>query len=53
MKVYYCTNIYEGKVYDIYCEKFPNGSYDLATKEARYIGLVSEVLYAKYIKKKL
>ena len=52
MKVYYCTNIYEGKVYDIYCEKFPNGSYDLATKEARYIGLVSEVLSAKYIKKK-
>lgn len=34
MKVYYCTNVYEGKVYDIYCEKFPDGRYDLTTNEA-------------------
>ena len=50
MKVYYCTNVYEGKVYDIYCEKFLDGRYDLTTSEARYVGLVSEVPYAKYIK---
>ena len=49
MKVYYCTNIYDGKVYDLYCEKFPDGRYDLTTIEARYKGLLSEVIYAKYI----
>lgn len=50
MKYYYCTNVYDGKVYDIYCEKFPDGRYNLQTKEARFVGLVSEVPYAKYIK---
>lgn len=48
-KVYYCTTIVDGKVYDVYCEKFPNGSYNLMTKEARYVGTVSDVPYAKYI----
>jgi hypothetical protein len=49
VKVYYCTTIVDEKVYDVYCEKLPDGRYDLTTKEARYVGTVSEVPYAKYI----
>lgn len=51
IKVYYCTTIVDGKVYNVYCEKFPDGRYDLTTKEARYAGNVSDVPYAKYISK--
>ena len=51
VKVYYCTTIVDGKVYDVYCEKFPDGRYDLTTKETRYVGTVSDVPYAKYIGK--
>ena len=51
IKVYYCTTIVDGEVYDVYCEKFPDGRYDLTTKEARYVGTVLDVPYAKYISK--
>jgi hypothetical protein len=49
VKVYYCTTIVDEKVYDVYCEKLPDGRYDLTTKEARYVWTMSEVPYAKYI----
>lgn len=52
IKVYYCTTIVDGEVYNVYCEKFPDGRYDLTTKEARYAGTVLEVPYAKYIKER-
>lgn len=37
MKVYYCTTKIDGKIYDIYYEKFSNGAYNLQTKEAREV----------------
>lgn len=43
MKIYYFTTNHDGKVYDIYCEKNPDGSWNHETKEAR------EVTDAKYL----
>lgn len=43
MKFYYCTTEVNGKIYDVYAEKFPCGAWNLQTKEAR------EVKDEKYI----
>lgn len=36
-KIYYFTNVNNGKVYDIYCEKNKDGSWNEETKEAREV----------------
>lgn len=43
MKYYYCTTEVNGKIYEVYAEKFKCGAWNLQTKEAR------EVKDKKYI----